>query len=669
MDHPDFSFLNDIVVILGLAAVVSLVFKRFNAPTIIGFLITGIAFGPAGLKLVQASNGVETLAEVGVIFLLFIIGLEFSLKSLAAMRKSVFIGGGLQVGITIAIVTTVFLLLGKPSQNALFAGFLVALSSTAIVLKLLQEKGEIHSPQGKMALSILIFQDIIVVPMMLFAPILAGQAQNPWFELGVLLVKVVVFLFAVLLLARYVFPRILFEVAKTRSQELFILVILVTCFAVAGISAELGLSLALGAFLAGLIISESEYSHQAIAQAIPFREVFISIFFISIGMLVDLTFFFNNIHWIILLTLGVFFLKTTVVAFGVYLLKFPVRTAILTGLSLFQVGEFSFILAKVGINYELIDDITYQYFLAMSILSMGLTPLVLNKRDEICRLFDRTGLPKQAEAIRRSKGTNQNDENETPLEDHIIIIGYGINGKNVSRAAQFAQIPYVVIEMNPETVKRESNNGIPIFYGDAAHQHILDHVNVEKSKVVVVAISDPQSTRQIITNIRQYNQQIHVIVRTRFVSEIEDSIRLGADEVIPEEFETSIEIFSRVLHRYMIPLQEIERFTQSIREDNYDVFRPENLAHKLPELHIPNFNIAAIVAERANPVFGGEGLAKSGLKQKFGIQLLAIKRGKEYIYDIQGDTTIETDDVLYVVGRKPNIQDLHRQLSTDKGYN
>jgi CPA2 family monovalent cation:H+ antiporter-2 len=668
MEHPDFSFLNDIVVILGLAAVVSLVFKRFKAPTIIGFLITGIAFGPAGLKLVQASEGVETLAEVGVIFLLFIIGLEFSLKSLAAMRKSVFVGGGLQVGITVAIVTIVFLLIGKPSQNALFAGFLIALSSTAIVLKLLQEKGEIHSPQGKMALAILIFQDIIVVPMMLFAPILAGEAENPWLDLGILLIKVVVFLIAVLFLARYVFPRILFEVAKTRSQELFILVILVTCFAVAGISAELGLSLALGAFLAGLIISESEYSHQAIAQAIPFREVFISIFFISIGMLVDLHFFFVNIHWIILLTLGVFTIKTSIVAFGVYLLKFPVRTAILTGLSLFQVGEFSFILAKVGINYELLDDNTYQYFLAMSILSMGLTPLVLNKREQICHLFDRTGLPKQAEAMRRSKGVKQEEVKE-PLEDHIIIVGYGINGKNVSRAAQFAQIPYVVIEMNPETVKKEAQNGVPIFYGDAAHQHILDHVNVEKSKVVVVAISDPQSTRQIISNIRQYNQQIHIIVRTQFVSEIEETIRLGADEVVPEEFETSIEIFSRVLHRYMIPIQEIERFTQSIREDNYDVFRPNNAHHKLPELHIPDFNIAAIVAERARPVFGGQGLAKSGMKNKFGIQLLAIKRGDEYIYDIQGDTVIETDDVLYVVGKKPNIQELHRQLSVDKGYN
>lgn len=668
MEHPDFSFLNDIVIILGLAAVVSLVFKRFKAPTIIGFLITGIAFGPAGFRLVRASEGVEILAEVGVIFLLFIIGLEFSLKSLAAMRKNVFVGGGLQVGITIALVSIVFMLIGKPTANAIFAGFLVALSSTAIVLKLLQEKGEIHSPQGKMALAILIFQDIIVVPMMLFAPILAGEAENPWFDLGVLLIKVAALLAAVLILARYVFPRILFEVAKTRSQELFILVILVTCFAVAGISAELGLSLALGAFLAGLIISESEYSHQAIAQAIPFREVFISIFFISIGMLVDLNFFFKNIHWIILLTLGVFFVKTTIVAFGVYLLKYPVRTAILTGLSLFQVGEFSFILAKVGVNYELLDDNTYQFFLAMSILSMGITPLVLNKRESICRLFDRTGLPKRAEAMRRTQGSNQNENDKKPLEDHVIIIGYGINGKNVSRAAQFAQIPYIVVEMNPETVKRESQNNVPIIYGDAAHHHILEHVNLAKAKVVVIAISDPQSTRQIISNIRQHNQQVHLIIRTRLVSEIEENIRLGADEVIPEEFETSIEIFSRVLHRYMIPIQEIERFTQGIREDNYDMFRPENAHHKLPEIHIPDFNVASVVAERAKPLFGGQGLAKSGLRNNFGIQLLAIKRGDEYIYDIHGDTVIETNDVLYVAGKKPNIQDLHRQLRTDKGY-
>ena len=667
MEHPDFSFLNDLVIILGLAAVVSLVFKRFKAPTIIGFLITGIAFGPAGIGLVSASEGVETLAEVGVILLLFIIGLEFSLKSLAAIRKSVFVGGGLQVGITITLVTIIFILLGKPSNHAVFAGFLIALSSTAIVLKLLQEKGEIHSPQGKMALAILIFQDIIVVPMMLFAPILAGEADSPLKDLGFLLLKVVLLVGAVLFLARYVFPRILFEVAKTRSQELFILVILVTCFAVAGISAELGLSLALGAFLAGLIISESEYSHQAIAQAIPFREIFMSVFFISIGMLVDLTFFFLNAHWIILLTLGVFLVKTSIVAFVVYLLKYPVRTAILTGLSLFQVGEFSFILAKVGINFELLDDNTYQYFLAMSILSMGITPLVLNKRERICQLFEKTGIPKRAESARRSSNGNE-ELNEAALQDHIIIIGYGINGKNVSKAAEFSKIPYLVVEMNPQTVKTEREKGVPILFGDAAHPHILEHANFAKAKVIVVAISDPQSTRQIITNIRQYNQRVHLIVRTRFVKEIEENIRLGADDVIPEEFETSIEIFTRVLHKFMVPIQEIERFTEAIRGDNYKMLRPDNSKQHLPELHIPEFNIASILAERAKPLFGGQGLAKSGLRDKFGVQLLAIKRGDEYIYNLHGETVIENEDVLYVAGKKDNIQALYRELRIDKGY-
>lgn len=667
MEHPDFSFLNDLVIILGLAAVVSLVFKRFKAPTIIGFLITGIAFGPAGVGLVSASEGVETLAEVGVILLLFIIGLEFSLKSLAAIRKSVFVGGGLQVGITIALVTIIFMLLGKPSNNAVFAGFLIALSSTAIVLKLLQEKGEIHSPQGKMALAILIFQDIIVVPMMLFAPILAGEADSPLMDLGLLLLKVVLLVGAVLLLARYVFPRILFEVAKTRSQELFIMVTLVTCFAVAGISAELGLSLALGAFLAGLIISESEYSHQAITQAIPFREIFMSVFFISIGMLVDLTFFFQNAHWIILLTLGVFLAKTSIVALGVYLLKYPVRTAILTGLSLFQVGEFSFILAKVGINYDLLDDNTYQYFLAMSILSMGITPLVLNKRERICRLFEKTGIPKRAESARRSSNGNE-DLKEAVLQDHIIIIGYGINGKNVTKAAEFSKIPYVVIEMNPQTVKEEREKGVPILFGDAAHPHILQHANFENAKIIVVAISDPQSTRQIISNIRQYNQRVHLIVRTRFVNEIEEIYRLGADDVIPEEFETSIEIFTRVLHKFMVPIQEIERFTEAIRGDKYEMLRPNNSQQHLPELHIPEFNIASIIAERAKPLFDGHGLAKSGLRDKFGVQLLAIKRGDEYIYNLHGDTVIENDDVLYVAGKKDNIQALYRELRIDKGY-
>ncbi|MCC5917981.1 MAG: cation:proton antiporter [Cryomorphaceae bacterium] len=665
MDHPDFSFLNDLVIILGLAAVVSVAFKRFRLPTVIGFLITGIVFGPAGFKLVSASEGVETLAEVGVIFLLFIIGLEFSLKSLSAIRKSVFVGGGLQVGLTVILVAGIFMLMGKVPGNAVFAGFMISLSSTAIVLKLLQEKGEMHAPQGKMALAILIFQDIIVVPMMLFAPILAGQAEEPVKDLLWLLGKVIVLITIVIITARYIFPKILHEVARTRSQEIFILVILVTCFSVAWISAEMGLSLALGAFLAGLIISESEYSHQAIAQAIPFREVFMSVFFISIGMLVDLNFFFGHIHWIILLTLGVFLLKTTLVGMGVWALKFPARIAILTGLSLFQVGEFSFILAKVGLDYNLLDGLTYQYFLAVSILSMGLTPLVLNQREKICALFEKTGLSRRAEARRQDY---QNEETDELPEDHVIIIGYGINGKNVSRAARFAKIPYVILELNPDTVKYEKAKGVPIHYGDAVHPHTLENLNIGKARVVVVAISDPAAARQIIVNIRQLSQQVYIIVRTRLVSEIEENLRLGADSVIPEEFETSIEIFSRLLHKYMVPIQEIETFTNIIREDNYDMFRPENHSHHLPDLTIPNFTIASIKAERAKPLFGSEILAKIGLRSKYGLHLLAIKRQDQFHYDISGDTVIQSNDILYVAGKKSDIDVFYHDMKASGGY-
>ena len=341
----DYQLLKDIVIILGLSVLIILVLQRLKIPTILGLLVTGIIAGPYGFNLIKSSEEVELLAEMGIIFLLFVIGMEFSLKSMLSIRTTVIFGGLMQVGGTIGATALITYSFGFSFNEAVFLGFLFALSSTAIVLKVLQEKGESSSPHGRILIAILIFQDLVVVPMMLITPILTGQSEDLGKTVFLLFVQVAAVIGAVILLGRYVVPMIFRLVVKTKSKELFSLTIVVICLATAWLTASFGLSLALGAFFAGLIISESDYSHQATANIQPFREIFISFFFVSVGMLLNLQFFAANFLMIVLLTLSVIALKVIVMAVTVYILKYSPRTIIITALSIFQVGEFAFLLS------------------------------------------------------------------------------------------------------------------------------------------------------------------------------------------------------------------------------------------------------------------------------------------------------------------------------------
>ncbi|CAN5789987.1 monovalent cation:proton antiporter family protein [soil metagenome] len=647
--------LPDIVIILGLAVVVILVFQRFKLPTILGFLITGMIAGPNGFGLIAASHTheVEILAEIGVILLLFIIGIEFSLKTLSAIKRSVFLGGASQVGITIVVVALLTQLLNFSWPEAIFLGFLFSLSSTAIVLTLLQEKGDINSPHGRIILAILIFQDIIVVPMMLFTPLIAGQTEDIWTSLLLMALKGLLVIVFVIVSARYIVPRLLYQVALTKSKELFILSIIVICFAVAWLTSSLGLSLALGAFMAGLIISESEYSHQATSNILPFREIFTSFFFVSIGMLLDLSFFLEHFFMIVLLALLTFVLKG-LIAFGAgLLLRVPIRTALLVGLSLFQVGEFAFILSRTGIDTGLLAPGVYQYFLAVSLVTMALTPFVIKSYHSLANAAVLVLVPKRLRErmSRRMTAVMGQHDDLQDIEDHIVIIGYGINGRNLARAAREAKIPYLIIELNAETVKQEKALGEPIMYGDAVQGVILQHVHIQKARVCVIAISDPDSTKRIIVNIREISTRVHIIVRTRFIQEMDESFRLGADEVIPEEFETSIEIFTRVLTKYLVPRNEIEAFTNSIRAGKYEMLRtlsPRTI--KGGEMELLDIEIATLRVQHPHPSIVGKRLAESNIRKEYGLTLVAIKRETGFIVDITAETKILYEDVLYVLG-------------------
>ncbi|MBW2637607.1 MAG: cation:proton antiporter [Deltaproteobacteria bacterium] len=647
--------LKDIIIIFILSIAVILVCHRLKIPSIVGFLITGILAGPQGLGIVGVVHEVKLLAEIGIVILLFTIGMEFSIKKLLSIEKIVLVGGSLQVFLTILAVSLFAGLVGRPLNEALFLGFLISLSSTAIVLKLLQEKADVESPRGKTALGILIYQDIAVVPMMLVTPFIAGAGYFTVQSLIVLALKIMGIIILVVAGAKWIVPNILYRVARTGNREIFLLTIIAICLGVAWLTSGAGLSLALGAFLAGLIISESEYSHQAVGNIIPFRDVFMSFFFVSIGMLLDVGFLLHKPVLIILVTLGLLVLKTATGTLATIILGIPLRIALLTGFTLCQIGEFSFILSETGLGAGLIPEDIYQLFLACTVISMAATPFILSFAPRITGAVLRMPLPERLV----SGFYPLSDKVEPVKKEHLVIIGFGVNGRNVARAAEMAVIPYVIIEMNPETVRQEQAQGLPIYYGDATQEAVIRMANIVEARIAVVAINDPAATRRIAEVVRRLGPKVHLIVRTRFLSEMKPLFDLGADEVIPEEFETSVEIFSRVLAHYLIPRDDIERFVTDIRTDGYEMFRGLSrdstalspLKLDLSEVEISTFRVTedSSLAEKT--------LGRIQLRKKYGISVLAIRRRSEIIYNPSADDWIEPGDILFVLGTPKAISE------------
>lgn len=655
MADIDIPLFKDILIIFALAIAVIYLCHRLNIPSVVGLLLTGVLAGPNGLGLVKGVHNVETMAELGVILLLFTIGIEFSIGKLLQMKKMVLLGGAMQVGFTTLFTWVVFALMGWSWERAIFTGFLISLSSTAIVLNILQDRAEIDASYGRSALGILIFQDIFIIPMMLFTPFLAHSGQNIGQSPLLLVAEVILIMGMLYVSAKWLAPWLLYNIARQRSRELFLLSIVTMCMAVAWFTSSLGLSVSLGAFLAGLIISESEYSHQALGNILPFKDVFTSIFFVSIGMLMNIRILLEHPLIIAVATLAVLLGKSLLGALAVLILGLPMRTALLTGLALCQVGEFSFILAGFGLAYGLIDASFNQLFMAVSVITMILTPFIIVISPGLVRACINL-LPASL-----TRGSQKDMESaSTALSDHLIIIGFGVNGRNLARAAAASNIPYVIIEHNPDTVRHEKQKGEPIFYGDATQPEVLQHANIKEARVVVIAISDPAATVRITDLARHANAAVSIIVRTRYVQEIQPLYRVGANHVIPEEFETSVEIFALVLKKYMVPKVDIDNFIAEVRSDGYEMLR--NLSKRSPSLL--DIKLHHHDAEIVNLRIGkdsraaGRSLAEIDLRSRFGVTVLMIQRGAETIINPGGEDRLESDDQVIILGRSAMIEQI-----------
>lgn len=649
----ELDILKELVIIFGLATLVNITFQRFNIPNIVGFLLTGIIAGPEGLKLVGHTHEIEVLAEIGVIFLLFTIGIEFSIKNLMKIRRIVLLGGTLQVFITSGAVFGALLLFDFAWQNALFGGFLAALSSTAIIMKMLQERAEVSSQHGKASLGVLIYQDVIIVPMILVTPLLSGETTGIGVDLLIMLGKAIGLIVFMYLISQYVVPQLLHLVVRTQSQELFLLTILLLGFAIALLTSSLGLSIALGAFLAGLAISESQYSHHAFGNIIPFRDIFTAFFFVSIGMLLDLEFLFSYPLLVLGVTFAIIFVKTIIAGSVGFILGFPFKTTVIIGLVLSQIGEFSFILSKIGMEYQLLSGTHYQLFLAVTIVSMALTPFIIKGAPAFSNLLAKLPIPRKI-----LNGLRPLDEPDTSeLDKHMIIAGMGLNGHNIARAARIAHIPYLIVELDAEIARSEQAKGEPVLYGDATHDATLKFARAENAEVMVIATGSAATTYTIARQARQLNPKLHIIVRTRYLEDMDDLYNAGANEVIPEEFETSIEIFSRVLNKYLVPKDEINKLVAEIRSHGYDVFRqlalPERGLEGL-EIDLPDIEITTLrVKEKAK--ISGHTLATLNLRQKYGVTLLAKRNKKETITNPDPNIKICAGDILVLMGTQYDL--------------
>jgi len=638
-------FLGEMVTLLVTSVVIAYLCYQIRLVSIVGFLLAGVLIGPSVLGLVRNETLIQNTAEIGVILLLFTIGIEFKLDQLRRIWRELLLGGGLQVGLTTLIVLGLSVLLGIDAQVAIFTGFLVALSSTAIVLNVLSDRQETDTVVGRLAVAMLIFQDLAIIGMVLLVPVLGGEHGPPLDALRALGQALLV-IGGVLVLARRVVPWLLERIAYTRRQELFLLTVVAICFGTAWVTSLFGISLALGAFLAGLVVSESPYSEHALSEIIPLKSLFNAIFFVSIGLLLDVSFVWRQPLLLATVVLGVLLIKLLATAAATLLLGYPMRVALAVGLTLAQIGEFSFVLAQagraVGLTPASMGDLGTQGLLASTVLLMAATPLLIA-----------LGRHLNVQLLQRAANTSVSATPEkAALEDHVIVVGYGPAGQRLVRVLRETGIPFIVIELNPHTVQAAEKEGVPILYGDASRRHILEHAAIDRAKVCVVAINDDAATRRIVELARYLNPTLQIIVRTRFLRDVEFLQRIGADIVVPEELETAVRIFTQVLQAYFVPPEEINRQIAAIRAGDYRIFRGSiQEAHLmvLQGLDEEGLHTRAVVVREGAPV-AGKTLAELNLRQQYGLTVLAVRRGDRTIGSPAGNFRIEPGDRLVLIG-------------------
>jgi CPA2 family monovalent cation:H+ antiporter-2 len=647
----ELSILKDIVIIFALSTLVNLVFSRFKIPTVVGYLLTGIIAGPHLLSLVSEGHRIELLAEIGVVLLLFTIGMEFSLQHLLKIRKIVFLGGLIQVTATAGVFFLISNFLGMSWQSGLYFGFLAALSSSALVLKILQERSELTSNYGRTVLGILIFQDLLLAPLLLFSNLLTDNTLSLHIELLTLALKVILIVGLVYAGNRWILPSLLHLIALTKNQELFMMSIFLICFAIALLTSKLGMSLAFGAFLAGLMLSESEYSYNAFGNFQPVKDVFASFFFVSIGMLLDISFVADNYLLVILSVLFVLLIKCILAGGTGFILGHTLQGTVLIGLALSQVGEFSFVLAKIGFDTSLLSDYYYHLFLAVAVITMAFTPFIFYLSKPLVKTLMKLNLPKYI-----IDGLFPLAEIEIPeFRNHLVIIGKDASAIKLSTMAKLNNLQHISIVFDPALARTKMNNGDMVVYGDAVNEPILRKAHVDTADIVVISVGSIIPSMAIIEKVRRINKNAYIISRGTIVQNVEMLYRAGADQVLPEKLEIAIDLLNRILVKRLIPQKEVNRILTHVRNLSLGEFSEKDTVNQPSILdEFPNISILAVRVEKGSHA-ENRSLLELDLRKKTGVTLLAIRRDADIIEHPVPETVFICDDIVYLLGNPEQI--------------
>jgi CPA2 family monovalent cation:H+ antiporter-2 len=660
-------YLIEVAAVIAAAAIVAYLSYRMGIVPIVGFLLAGVLIGPHALQLVTDFELIDATAEVGVILLLFTIGIEFSLEKLAKIKNLIFIGGGVQVISATALTAVILFLFGVDWKIGIFGGFLIALSSTAIVLKLLGDKGETNSTPGQVSLGLLIFQDLAVIIMVLLVPILAGGEGNTS-DIFIALGKAVGIILFVLLLARRIMPKILEAVAKTCSPELFLLSIIAICFGTAYLTSLAGVSVSLGAFLAGLIVSESRFSQHAFNEILPLQILFSATFFVSVGMLLDVGFLLSNFLMIFAIVIGVLIVKIITTGISIKALGYRMPVVIAGSLVLAQIGEFSFVLEKAGREIGLtpagMGEIGSQVFIASTVILMVASPLLAQLG---IKISNRVAV-KETKMMTDKMETNLTEEVHPNIQNHIIIAGYGDTAKKIIKIISGTGIPYIITTLSPVSADEAERDGFPVIRGDASKLNTLQYAGIGNAKMLLIADDDPAMVQRICSVARNFNPTLRIVVRTRYLSDVEHLLNKGADKVIPEELESVVQMLKDVLRDYNISEDEIKIHKARLRVGDYKILREESLIESSPVV-CSDINSACLETRIIKIHEGMQILSKSILDidfmSEFNLSLKKIKRDGREIFMNNG-FNLQPGDELILEGSVKSFAQLIPLLRVDK---
>ncbi len=641
-----------LLIILGLAVVIVSILRRMQLPPILGYLIAGALVGPYGLGLLESKEEIRYIAEFGVVFLLFTIGLELSLPKLVSMRRALLGLGGMQVLLCTALSMVIAKFAGLSWAAAIAVSGALALSSTAVATKQLVEQDELHQPHGKLALAILLFQDLAAVPFLIVVPALAGDGQDSLLEVFGLRIAVGTLIFVAMLAAgRWLLRPLFHHIAEARSSELFMLTALLVVLASAFLTEHYGLSAALGAFLAGVMLAETEYAHQIESDIQPFRDILLGLFFISVGLVFNPLIVISDWQWVLSIVVALIVFKTVVITLLAKLAKTSLISALRTGLVLAQGGEFGLFLLAVALDKKIIDLHGDQIVIAAIVISMAVSPLMIRKSERIAifilRLLGKVSTDEQFEDL-TSAPKNQ--------EDHVIICGYGRVGQTLARFLEFEGIPFVGLDVDPVRLREARAAAEPVFFGDPAQESVLEAAGIRKAKMLIIAFSSPKQALKILRNVRHLNKDIPVLVRTTDDSDLEALQIAGATEVIPDKLESSLMLASHMLILLGQSPAKAQQQVKEVKANRYKFLRGfyegENIGH-LEEVSPERTHLHAV--ELTDGAYAVGKTLEQLIAEKIAINLSSFSRGGYKCHAPAAHTILQPGDVLVIAGTNQEI--------------